>query len=125
MNTVTIEGAERHFRKGFPSDWMAVRADGTVVIIHEPGDMGTTAYTVEKTTTNKRTIATADAVLWCGEVLKASYDDGILSLQHPHAGRRASFAIDGSRTDVVPVLSRTELIELEGDGDRQAGGLHG
>ena len=117
MNTVSIPGAARHFRKGFPSDWLAVRADGTLVVIHEPGDMGTTAYTIAGTTRNLRTIATADAVLWCGEVLKPSYDDGWVRLQHPHAGLRATLEVAENRTDAVPLLERTELVELEGESE--------
>lgn len=116
MNTVTIPGAARHFRKGFPSDWLAVRAEGTLVVIHEPGDMSTTAYTIKRTTHNPRTMATAHAVLWCGEVLKPYYEEGALWLVHPHAGKRATLLVD-DWTDAVPVLERTELVELEGGDD--------
>ena len=115
---VELPGAPRHFRKGFPSDWLAVRAAGTVVVIHEPGDMGTTAYTIAGTTRNPRVIATAEAVLWCGEVLRPTYEDGIVRLGHPHAGRRASFVVSETWTDAVPVLERTDLVELESEVSR-------
>ncbi|MFB6198259.1 MAG: hypothetical protein ABEI52_08350 [Halobacteriaceae archaeon] len=72
---VPIDAPKRHVDSDFTSDWMAVRANGEVVVIHEPGKESTTAYTIGEPTKNPRVMATASAVMWEGMVGRTVYED--------------------------------------------------
>jgi len=114
--SVSIDVPQRHLTAGFPPDWMAVSAAGSVVIVHGPGDMGTTTYTLAATTTNPRVIASADALLWEGDVVKPSYEDGLVLLQHPHAGIQDRLVPAEFLDEPVQLLERTDLVTLTTDG---------
>jgi len=116
LERVEIDAPHRHLRKKFPSDWMAVRAAGKIVVIHEPSDDMTTAYTIADLTKNPRVMAAADAVMWEGAVLKTEYDEELLILQHPFAGIRERLPVNVLLDEAVPTLMCTELVRLKGVG---------
>lgn len=115
---VPIEVPKRHVDSDFTSDWMAVRANGEVVVIHEPGEGSTTAYTIGEPTKNPRVMASASAVMWEGMVLGTVYEDRELVLQHTFAGIQERLPIDVLLDEPVPTLERTELVRLKGVGGR-------
>lgn len=115
---VSIDVPKRHTESDFSSDWMAVRANGEVVVIHEPGEGSTTAYTIGEPTKNPRAMANADAVMWEGTVGKTYYEDWELLIQHSYAGVIERLPIDVWLDEPVPTLERTELVRLKGVGGR-------
>jgi len=115
---IPLDVPKRHVDSDFTSDWMAVRANGVVVVIHEPGEGSTTAYTIEEPTKNPRVMATADAVMWEGMVLKTVYEDRVLVLQHTFAGIQERLPIDVLLDEPAPTLERTEFVRLKGVGGR-------
>jgi len=114
--TVEIDVPPEHVTDHFSSDWMAVRANGEALIIHTPGERGATAYAIGEPTANPRVMATADAVLFQGTVGTTHYEDGLVSIQHTHAGVQERLPVDEHLADPVPTLDRTELVDLEGTG---------
>lgn len=115
---VPVDVPKRHVDSDFTSDWMTVRANGEVVVIHEPGEGSTTAYTIGEPTKNPRVMATADAVMWEGTVGRTVYEDRELVIQHTFAGIQERLPIDVLLDEPVPTLERTELVRLKGVGGR-------
>lgn len=116
IDRVPVEVPKRHVDDDFPSDWITVRANDEVILIHDPAEQGTTAYTLGEPTKNPRTMATADAVMWEGMVAGTLYEDGYLVIQHTFAGIQERLFIEELLDEPVPTLERTELVHLEGVG---------
>lgn len=116
--TVPVDVPNRHVETDITSDWMTVRANGEIVVIHEPDGERTTAYTLGNRTKNPRVMATASAMLWEGTIAKTAYEERELVISHPVAGVQERLPIDVLLDEPVPTLERTELVQLEGVGGR-------
>jgi len=109
---ISLDVPKRHVDGGFMSDWMVVRANGEVVVVHEAGEGSITAYTIAEPTKNPRVMASASAVIWEGQVLTTLYEDRRLILQHTFAGIQERLPIGTPLDEPVPTLERTELVRL-------------
>jgi DNA-directed RNA polymerase subunit RPC12/RpoP len=116
LPTVDVDVPPRHVDGGFPKDWMAVRTAANVIIVHEPGDMGTDTYTLADTTTNPRVMAAADAIMWEGSVADTIYEDGLVLIQHAHSGIKTRLPVGEMLEEAVPTLALTDVVRLEGVG---------
>lgn len=115
---IPLDVPKRHVDSSFMSDWMVVRANGEVVVVHEAGEGSITTYTIGEPTKNPRAMASASAVMWEGQVLTTFYEDRQLILQHTFAGIQERLPIDEFLEESVPTLERTELVRLKGVGGR-------
>jgi hypothetical protein len=111
---VPLDVPNRHVDSSFISDWMVVRANGEVVVVHEPGEGSITTFTIAEPTKNPRVMASASAVMWEGMVLDTVYKGRELLLQHTFAGVQGRLPIDVLLDEPVPTLERTELVRLKG-----------
>jgi len=117
-DSVPLDVPKRHVDSDFTSDWMVVRANGEVVVVHEAGEGSITTYTIGNPTKNPRVMASASAVMWEGMVLDTVYEDRELILQHTFAGIQERLPIEVLLDESVPTLERTELVRLKGVGGR-------
>jgi len=115
---VPLNVPKRHVDSDFTSDWLVVRANGGVVVVHEDGEGSITTYTIGEPTKNPRVMASSSAVMWEGKVLDTVYEDRELILQHTFAGIQERLPIDVLLDESVPTLERTELVRLKGVGGR-------
>jgi len=115
---IPLDVPKRHVDSSFMSDWMVVRANGEVVVVHEAGEGSITTYTIGQPTKNPRVMASASAVIWEGQVLTPLYEDRQLILQHTFSGIQERLPIDTLLDESVPTLERTELVRLKGVGGR-------
>ena len=58
---IPLQVPKRHVDSGFMSDWMVVRANGEVVVVHEAGEGSITAYALGEATKNPRVMASASS----------------------------------------------------------------
>lgn len=89
---------------------------GEIVAVREHADRSPALYRRTGETTNLRALATADAVIYEGSLLDVAIeDDGLIVLQHPHAGVRERFTpvewFDRSRA----TFERVESVFEEGE----------
>jgi len=113
---VEIPVPYRHVDGGFGKDWIAVRVGEEIVVINEAGEGSITSYTIAKYSKNPRVIATADAVFWQGIVGLTHHEDGVVSISHRFAGVKDRIPVDVWLDEPVPVLERTQLLNLAGVG---------
>lgn len=115
---IPIPVPQRHVDRNAMSDWVVIGIGDEPVIIHEPTGAHTSAYTIANTTRNPRVIATADAVMWEGDILTPYYHDGNLTLTHPWIGNQVQLAVEPWLDERVVLLAQTDLVRLKGVGGR-------
>lgn len=115
---VELNVPHRHVETDIGTDWMAVEVNDETAIINEAGEGSATCYTVGGATKNPRVIANADAVMWGGIVGLTNYDNDyhLVSISHRFGGVTDWVEIDELLDEPVPVLERTNLLELKGTG---------
>jgi hypothetical protein len=112
-DSFTLDAAPRHLEAGFPPEWFTVRVGDEAVIVNEAREGSISTYTIAGTTTNARVLATADAVLWEGDVLQTHWNGTSVVLQHTFAGISERLPVVEFLDDPVPTLEQTEMIDLE------------
>jgi hypothetical protein len=110
---IELPADERHLEQPLPIEWFAVKVSDECVIVNEAGEGSISSYTVESATRNPRVMAQADAILWDGIVGLTSYEDGVVTVSHQFAGIEQRLLVDEFVDGAVPILNRTEMVDLE------------
>lgn len=103
-----------HLDQGLLKEWRAIEVAGELIVMYDVPEWNVEGFRVVGTTTNVRAIATADALIYDGSVVKPWFDDETrrVLLQHAFAGTEVRLNPSEWLDDPVVILEECDHIDL-------------